>query len=126
MMLPAGVQGEARRVVAAIQELSGVVAVVIATSDGFDVANVVSRGVDAARVAAMASSISAIGAVVVQEGRLTECSHVTVGAPNGFVHVVSVPRTDVQLVINVIADDQALLGQVAYTAAEQARKLAVA
>ncbi len=112
--------------VSSLAELSGVVAVVVATADGFDMASSVSRGVDAARVAAMASSIAAIGAVVVQEGRLTGCRHVTVGANDGFVHVAAVDRSDVQLVINVIADGNAILAQVAYGAAEQARRLAAA
>lgn len=121
--LPAGVRQTATEAVARISEVSGVVAVVVATADGFDVASTVSRGVDAARVAAMASSIAAIGAVVVQEGRLQGCRHVTVGANDGFVHVAAVDRSDVQLVINVIADGNAILAQVAYGAAEQVKRL---
>lgn len=119
-------QAVAQDTVARLSELNGVVAVVVATADGFDVASSVSRGVDAARVAAMASSIAAIGAVVVQEGQLDGCRHVTVGARDGFVHVAVVERTDVQLVINAIADGNAVLGQIAYGAAEQARRLAAA
>ena len=46
-----------------LDEVNGVTAVVIATVDGFDVASAMRAG-DAARVAAMASSISAISSVV--------------------------------------------------------------
>lgn len=116
----------AAQAVDSLRDVGGVVAIVVATADGFDVASSVSRGVDAARVAAMASSIAAIGAVVVQEGRLQQCRHVTVGAQDGFVHVVAVDRADIQLVINVIGDGGAILAQVAYGAAEQARRLASA
>ena len=49
-----------------LDEVNGVTAVVIATVDGFDVASAMRAG-DAARVAAMASSISAISSVVSQE-----------------------------------------------------------
>lgn len=126
MMMAPGLQAAARQAVSRLQELNGIVAVVVATSDGFDVASAVSRDVDPARVAAMASSIAAIGAVVAQEGKLTGCRHVTVGAHDGFVHVAAVARADVQLVINVIADANAVLGQVAYGAAEQARLIAAA
>jgi predicted regulator of Ras-like GTPase activity (Roadblock/LC7/MglB family) len=126
MNISPDLSAEARAAVARLLELSGIVAVVVATADGFDVASAVTRGVDAARVAAMASSISAIGAVVVQEGGLAGCRHVTVGASDGFVHVASVMRDDVQLVINVIANGSAVLAQVAYGTAEQARRLAAA
>lgn len=47
-----------------LDNFAGVMAVVIATTDGFDVASAVTRGIDPVRVAAMASSISAIGSVV--------------------------------------------------------------
>lgn len=124
--LSAPLRQAATEAVARIGEIAGVVAVVVATADGFDVASAVSRGVDAARVAAMASSIAAIGAVVVQEGRLQGCRHVTVGANDGFVHVAAIDRADVQLVINVIADGNAILAQVAYGAAEQVRRLMAA
>lgn len=49
-----------------LSEVDGVTAVVIATLDGFDVASAMRHG-DPARVAAMASSISAISSVVSQE-----------------------------------------------------------
>lgn len=126
MNIAPDISAAARAAVAQLTELSGIVAVVVATADGFDVASAVTRDVDAARVAAMASSISAIGAVVVQEGGLAGCRHVTVGASDGFVHVASVARDDVQLVINVIANSSAVLAQVAYGTAEQARRLAAA
>jgi predicted regulator of Ras-like GTPase activity (Roadblock/LC7/MglB family) len=109
-----------------LRGLSGVVAVVVASADGFDIASSVSRGIDAARVAAMASSISAIATVAAQEGRLSRCRQVTVGTADGFVHVSTVSRPDGEFVINVIADGGAVLAQVAYSAAEQVRALEAA
>lgn len=106
-----------------LEEVNGVTAVVIATVDGFDVASAMRAG-DAARVAAMASSISAISSVVSQEASLGRNKSVTIDTESGFAMVYSVHRDDAELVINVIADGNAILGQVAYRIAQFARTLA--
>ena len=106
-----------------LDEVNGVTAVVIATVDGFDVASAMRAG-DAARVAAMASSISAISSVVSQEANLGRNKSVTIDT--AFAMVYSVHRDDAELVINVIADGSAILGQVAYRIAQFARTLAEA
>ena len=108
-----------------LSEVDGVTAVVIATLDGFDVASAMRHG-DPARVAAMASSISAISSVVSQEASLSRNKSVTIDTESGFAVVFSVHRPDADLVINVIADGSAILGQVAYRTAQFARTLAEA
>ena len=108
-----------------LDEVNGVTAVVIATVDGFDVASAMRAG-DAARVAAMASSISAISSVVSQEANLGRNKSVTIDTESGFAMVYSVHRDDAELVINVIADGSAILGQGAYRIAQFARTLAEA
>lgn len=126
MKVALAVQQAARAATHSLQDLCGVAAVVVASADGFDIASTVSRGVDAARVAAMASSISAIGTVVAQEGQLGRCRQITVNTAEGFVHVSSVNRADGELVLSVIADAGAVLAQVAYSVAEQVRALEAA
>ncbi|WP_298429660.1 roadblock/LC7 domain-containing protein [Ottowia sp.] len=106
-----------------LSEVDGVTAVVVATVDGFDVASAMKAG-DAARVAAMASSISAISSVVAQEASLGRNKCVTIDTESGFAVVYSVHRSDAELVINVIANGNAILGQVAYRTAQFARTLA--
>ena len=108
-----------------LSEVDGVTAVVIATLDGFDVASAMRHG-DPARVAAMASSISAISSVVSQEASLGRNKSVTIDTESGFAVVFSVHRPDADLVINVIADGRAILGQVAYRTAQFAKTLAEA
>ena len=108
-----------------LSEVDGVTAVVIATLDGFDVASAMRHG-DPARVAAMASSISAISSVVSQEASLGRNKSVTSDTESGFAVVFSVHRPDADLVINVIADGSAILGQVAYRTAQFAKTLAEA
>ncbi len=106
-----------------IDEINGVTAVVIATVDGFDIASAIISNADASRVAAMASSISAISAVVSQEAGLGRNKSVTIDTESGFAVVYSVHRPDTELVINVIADSRAILAQVTYRTAEFARLL---
>ena len=108
-----------------LSEVDGVTAVVIATLDGFDVASAMRHG-DPARVAAMASSISAISAVVSQEASLGRNKSVTIDTEAGFAVVHSVYREDAELVIIAIANGGALLGQVNYRVAQFARALASA
>ena len=108
-----------------LSEVDGVTAVVIATLDGFDVASAMRHG-DPARVAAIASSISAISSVVSQEASLGRNKSVTIDTESGFAVVFSVHRPDADLVINVIADGSAILGQVAYRTAQFAKTLAEA
>ena len=113
-------RSEAQKV---LNELTGVTAVVVATEDGFDVASVVSANLDAGRMAAMASSISAISTVVSQEAGLGRNRSVTIDTESGFAMVYSVHRSDAALVINVIADSRAILAQVNYRTSQMARSL---
>lgn len=114
-------QREVRRLV---EELTGVTAAVVATADGFDVASACVSDADPARVAAMGSSIVAIGDVVSQEARLGRRESVMVLTDSGFAVFHSVHRRDTDLVINVLARDSAVPAMVAYRAAQLARTLA--
>ena len=113
-------QREVRKLV---DELSGVTAAVVATIDGFDVASAVTGDVDPARVAAMASSIVAISGVVSEEARLGRHKSVIIQTESGFAVFCSVYRRDVELVINVLAREAAVLALVAYRAAQLAKTL---
>ena len=110
-----------------LADISGVTAVVVATADGFDIAAALRRrndSSDAGRIAAMASSISAISAVVAAEAGLGQYKSVTINTDDGSAVVFAVPRRDVELVIHVIANGDAILAQVLHRAASMARQLA--
>lgn len=107
-----------------LYDVAGLTAVVVASADGFDLASAIRDDIDPSRIAAMASSISAISDVVSQEARLGRGKSVTIDTDAGFAVLHSVFRADMPLVINVIADENAILGQVAYRAAQLARTLA--
>lgn len=113
---------EAKRM---LEEVKGMTAVVVATLDGFDVASAMNNG-EADRVAAMASSIAAISAVVSEEAELGRSKSVTIATEGGFALVYSIYRDDMELVAILIANGQAVLGQANYSAAQLARKLSEA
>lgn len=106
-----------------LAEVRGVTAVVVATPDGFDIASAMRQG-EAARIAAMASSIAAISAVVSEEAELGQSKSVTIDTDSGFALVCSVRRPDLDLIIIIIANGEAILGQVNYSAAQFAQALA--
>ena len=106
----------------ALDEVDGLSAVVVATIDGFDVASAMRTG-EAARVAAMASSISAFSQVVSQEASLGRNKSVTIDTDDGFAIVYSVHRKDDALVVIAIAKGGAILAQVNYRLASLARTL---
>ncbi|THU04500.1 hypothetical protein E9531_03680 [Lampropedia puyangensis] len=116
-------QQEAQRL---LDEILEVQAVVVASVDGFDVASAIRSNMDAGRIAAMASSIAAISSVVSHEAQLGRSRSVTIDTESGFAVVRSVYRTDVELIINVIANEGVLIGEVAYRTTQFARQLAEA
>jgi len=124
--LPAGLRDAAHQVASAcVRDIVGVKAVVIASVDGFDLASASRVQQDGARIAAMASSISAISGVVSMETGLGNFRSVTIATDSGFAVVHGVPRADVELVISVIADAEAILAQVMHRVSSMSRALAV-
>ena len=107
-----------------LQEVVGVRAVLAATADGFELAAALASHVDAARLAALASSIAAIGEVVSAEAGLGESRSVIVETALGLVVVHRVPRADVPIILTVLAGTDALLGQVKFQLAAAAAALA--
>lgn len=123
--MPAGLTELASQTATAfVAAVAGVTAVVVATVDGFDVASAFRGEQDAARIAAMASSISAISSVVSMEAGLGNYKSVTISTDAGFAIVYAVPRMDVELVINVIADGEAILAQSMHRISSMAKALA--
>lgn len=101
----------------------GILAVVIASGDGFDVASAVSKKLVPARIAAMASSIAAIGSVVSQEAALGNSKSVTVNTENGFTYISYIELEGNSCILNVVADSSAILAQIIYQSAEIAKRL---
>lgn len=92
----------------------GINTVVLATVDGFPVVSAVPQQVDAERIAALASSISSIGAVATQEAALGRCTSVILNTDDGFAVVRHFQAHGKELVLISVADRQSLLAQVMY------------
>ncbi|MES2675805.1 MAG: roadblock/LC7 domain-containing protein [Pseudomonadota bacterium] len=106
-----------------LSEQSGILAVVIASVDGFDIASSLAGTLDASRIAAMASSIAAIGSVVTQEVHIGASKSVTVNTEDGFVYITYLDLAGVSHVLNVVADKSAILAQVIYRCSETVKRL---
>lgn len=106
-----------------VDAIASVSAVVVASVDGFAIASAFNGANDADRIAAMASSISAIGSVVAMEAGLGAYRSVTINTDSGFVVVHSVQRTDLELVISVVAGGDAVLAQVLHRVKAMAAQL---
>lgn len=108
--LKASIQRDCERLV---QQQDGVKAAVIASLDGFDVASATSgAGVDPSRIAAMASSISAIGGVVSHEALIGEAQSVTVKTQSGFLYLSNLSIDGELYILSLICDSEALLGRI--------------
>jgi predicted regulator of Ras-like GTPase activity (Roadblock/LC7/MglB family) len=117
-MLPETTVALARKLVdQLVADVPGVRAVVLATVDGFEVASAAPRaGLRPDRVAALASSMAAIGQVVSSEALLGEARCVLVETHEGCVLVQNVPCAPVPLVLAVLAGSDCVLGLLKFQA----------
>lgn len=118
----ANARSECRKLLA---EQVGVLGVVISSVDGFDVASAVTRDLEPAKIAAMASSIAAIGIVVSQEASLGANKSITVNTEDGFVYITNIELAGQLCALNVIANSSAILAQIIYHSGEIKRRLGV-
>ena len=102
-----------RALVDLVNGSSGVDAVLLASADGFAVVSATrGQGLDAARLAAMSSSMLALGAAMARDFRLDGCRNVHIEAGNGVVLLVTVPCKRAGLVLSALAPGGSTLGMV--------------
>ncbi len=96
-----------------LQTTSGIERTLIATPDGFEVA-FATRGkrFNVARLAAMSSSILAVGSAMSGELRLDACRNVIVEAEKGTLVLFTIPCKRAQLVLSALAPKDSTLGLV--------------
>ncbi|RYY91843.1 MAG: hypothetical protein EOO24_30430 [Comamonadaceae bacterium] len=97
-----------------MSELRGVRAVVIATEDGFELAGRMENNAQVARLAALASSLAALGALAGEESNLGACDNVTIEAAQGHLVMVQARHAEVDLIVSVVTSRDAIIGQVLY------------
>lgn len=115
----------ARRACAGLLDrLDAARALIVCTEDGFQVAFAARHAIDAARLSAITSSMSAIGEVMSQETGIGNVQCVMVEADDGFLVMRGTRRGGVGLVVAAVAGREVLLGLVAHGVGELARELA--
>ena len=108
---------------ALMSNVKGIRGVVVSTEDGFELAACVENTAQVARLSAMASSLAALGAMAGEESNLGRCESMVMQASEGYVAIVQVQRTDMALILSVVAGSDAVLGQVLYHVKNAARTL---
>ena len=109
---------------ALLERMNHTRAVVIATEDGFHVASAMRETLDASRLAAIASSMSAIGDVVTRETSLGTVRCLMIEAEDGYLVMRATKRHSVGLVIAALTSREALLGLVIHGVGHAAQELA--
>lgn len=104
------------------QDIRGARAVLVSSPDGFELAQAGNLD-DAARLAAMASSIAAIGQVVSQETSLGRPQCLVIDAEHGFLLLRTLQAGEHGLVLSVLTNRDALLGMAMHAVNHTARRV---
>lgn len=99
-----------------VSQTSGVTAALVATTDGFEVSSVLHQSLSAQKMAAMTSSILALGEAVLAEADLSDCRNVVIESGGGLIVMLAIGDPRNELLLSVIADSNAMLGQVLWSA----------
>ncbi|NDI87137.1 roadblock/LC7 domain-containing protein [Undibacterium crateris] len=109
-----------------LAEVRSVKAVVISTGDGFEVAARVEDATQITRMSAMASSLSALGALAGEENGLGDCKNMIIESESGMLVILQVQRGADTFILSVIAGSDAVVGQILFFAKQAARMLQIA
>lgn len=89
----------------------GILGAQVCTSDGFEVASVQRDEESHRRLAAMVSSIHALGSAMVQETELGTCLNLIIEATGGKCLMMAIPGTDESLLLTAVASPTILFGR---------------
>jgi uncharacterized protein len=84
----------------------------VATIDGFELAAHLPNRVDAARLAAMTSSLLALAEALCLDSTVGDCHDITVDARHGRILLMDIPHPAQRLVLCVLCSNKVTLGQV--------------
>lgn len=109
------------------QQLVGVKFIVVTSIDGFELASTQAGSFsqsDAAKVAAMSSSISAIGSMAVKEVAVgNQYESIIIEGNGGYILILELPHPKHPLVMSLIASEKAILGQMLYQAKQTVTRI---
>ncbi|AWM80402.1 diacylglyceryl transferase [Gammaproteobacteria bacterium ESL0073] len=95
---------------------TGIESAVLTTEDGFEVAfKSIDNAVDPSKLAAMASSLSAISNMSIFETNLgTEYNSIIIESDKGYIVIMDIDNEAFPMILNVVASKNAVLGQILY------------
>ncbi len=95
---------------------AGIESAVLTTEDGFEVAfKSIDNAVDSSKLAAMASSLSAISNMSIFETNLgTEYNSIIIESDKGYIVIMDIDNEAFPMILNVVASKNAVLGQILY------------
>jgi predicted regulator of Ras-like GTPase activity (Roadblock/LC7/MglB family) len=102
----------------------GIWGAVMSTVDGFDVAIAAMPEAEGTKISAMASSISAIGDMAVQEvgtGKHHQC--ITIEGVDGYIFILNVSCSAGPMILSIVASKEAMLGKLMYYARQVVEKM---
>ncbi|WP_394764549.1 roadblock/LC7 domain-containing protein [Stenotrophomonas sp.] len=96
----------------------GIQLIVLSSADGFQVSSYLAPGASAAaaKVAAMTSSITALGDAIARETGLTAARNIVIEADNGTVLLFGIRDVKPALALSIVANKQAILGHLLWAA----------
>lgn len=109
-----------------MDDVRGLKAVVISTEDGFEIAARVENTAQISRLAAMASSLAALGAIAGEESQLGNCDNIMIGAAHGSLIMMQAKHSTMNLIISMVAGKEAVIGQVLYASRRASQQLQIA
>lgn len=90
----------------------------ISTVDGFEIAASVDASVSPKKLAAMTSSLLALGEAISNESAVGQCRDLVIEASAGLLLLMDVPGTTHRSVLTVLCSETAMLGRVRWAARE--------
>ena len=104
-----------------VSDTPGVESACLVTGDGFEIAAALNKGSSASRLAAMTSSMHALGSAVTGELKLKECKSVIVDGETGTVVMVRVPSNHAEMMLAVTCGKRGTIGGILFAAKQHAR-----
>jgi predicted regulator of Ras-like GTPase activity (Roadblock/LC7/MglB family) len=104
-------------------QVQGAAAAVVSTADGFDIASRLENTSDGAKLAAMASSITAICSVVGEESGVGAHESISIEFEKGYVVMIHVAHAAYPMILSVVAHKSAVLAQMVYFTKQAAQQL---
>ncbi len=104
-----------------VTDTAGVESACLVTGDGFEIASALTKATSGSRLAAMTSSMHALGTAITSELKMKECKSVIVDGETGTVVMVRVPSQHAEMMLAVTCGKKGTIGGILFAAKQHAR-----